>query len=371
MAPEICMVSCRLLYLIGRLHTGGSERQLWYLVQAMDRERYKPAVAVWTHGQDDVYISHFRALGVPLYTFSRNLSSIAKIIMFRRLVKTLQPEVVHSYSFYTNFAPYFAAWGTKIIPIGSIRSDFTYAKTECGPVVGRLSGRWPSNQVTNSFTAAESVRVSHGIFIPRQLSVVRNGLDWTGFRSYPVPDTEPVCIAGIGYLLPVKRWERLLEALKELRKRNLNCMLRIAGDGPLRSALERKAEDLGVGDWVQFMGHVDDVSQLLAKAAVVVHTADSEGSPNSVIEAMACGRPVVATDAGDVPFLVDDGKTGFVVRRDDHAALVDRIAQLIVNPKLCRSMGKAAREKVERDFGLERLVKETLFVYRAAGWRDS
>ena len=364
------MVSCRLLYLIGRIHTGGSERQLCHLIRAMDRERYKPAVAVWTHGEEDVYVPQIRALGVPLFSFSNNLSSLAKLMMFRRLVRTLQPEVVHSYSYYTNFAPSWATLRTKIIPIGSIRSDLTYAKTECGPVLGRLSGRWPSNQVTNSFSTAESVRLSHGIFIPRQLSVVRNGLDLKEFYSFPVPNEEPICIAGIGYLLPVKRWERLLAALKELRKRDLNCLVKIAGDGPLRSVLQSKAEDLGVADRVQFIGHIDDVSKLLAKAAFVVHTADSEGSPNSVIEAMACGRAVVATDAGDVPLLVDDGKTGFVVPRDDHSALVDRIAQLIVNPNLCRSMGEAAREKVEREFGLERLVKETFFAYRAAGWQD-
>ena len=115
---------------------------------------------------------------------------------------------------------------------------------------------------------------------------------------------------------------------------------------------------------------IDDVSKLLAEAAFVVHTADSEGSPNSVIEAMACGRAVVATDVGDVPFLVDDGKTGFVVPRNDLSALVERMEQLMVNPDLCRSMGTAAREKVEREFGLERLVEQTLSVYQAAGWQD-
>lgn len=85
---------------------------------------------------------------------------------------------------------------------------------------------------------------------------------------------------------------------------------------------------------------------------------------------MAAGRAVVATDAGDVPSIVDD-RTGFVVRRGDDARLIERLATLITNRELCRQMGEAARAKAEREFGLDRLVSETLAAYRAAGWRDS
>jgi glycosyltransferase involved in cell wall biosynthesis len=88
------------------------------------------------------------------------------------------------------------------------------------------------------------------------------------------------------------------------------------------------------------------------------------------MEAMACGRAVVATDAGDVPSLIEDGKTGFIVRRGDDVALVSRCVTLLVDHDLCRRMGIAGRAKAEREFGLDRLVAETLVAYRAAGWRD-
>jgi glycosyltransferase involved in cell wall biosynthesis len=88
------------------------------------------------------------------------------------------------------------------------------------------------------------------------------------------------------------------------------------------------------------------------------------------MEAMACGRAVVATDAGDVPLLVEDGKTGFVVRRGEDAALVDRMIRLITDRELCRRMGEAGRAKAEQEFGLDRLVAETLAGYRNAGWKD-
>ena len=89
------------------------------------------------------------------------------------------------------------------------------------------------------------------------------------------------------------------------------------------------------------------------------------------MEAMACGRAVVATDVGDTPSIVDHQKTGFVVPRGDDAALVERMATLIADRELCRRMGEAGRLKAEREFGLDRLVSETLAAYRAAGWKDS
>jgi len=144
----------------------------------------------------------------------------------------------------------------------------------------------------------------------------------------------------------------------------------IAGDGPERVSLERQAKDLGVSDCVQFVGPIDDVPGFLDKSRFVLHTSDSEGSPNSVIEAMACGRAVVAMDAGDIRLLVEDGKTGFVIRRGDEATFAQRVLRLLSDEKLCSRMGRAARAKAEREFGLELFVNETLNAYRAAGWRD-
>src|SRR5690349_7507222 len=87
-------MKCRLLYLIGELHTGGSERQLCYLLRTMDRERYKPAVAVWNYSERDIHLPTVRALDVPLYSFPQNCSRVARLHALRRLVKQLQPEVV-------------------------------------------------------------------------------------------------------------------------------------------------------------------------------------------------------------------------------------------------------------------------------------
>jgi glycosyltransferase involved in cell wall biosynthesis len=364
-------MQCRFLYLIGQLHTGGSERQLYYLLKAMGRELYKPAVAVWTYGESDLYVRQVRELGVRLYSFTKDASRAKKLREFRRLVRRLRPAIVHSFSFYTNFAAYWGTRGTDAIPIGSVRSALSYAKQSNSRLLGNLSARWPSIQTSNSSSVAEEFK-QWSFFAPKRLAVVRNGIDISQFPHVSIPENRPITIASVGYLLPVKRWDRLLLACRELIKTgNLDFFVKIAGDGPLSSTLRNKACELKLTDRVQFLGHVEHVAEVLAEASFLVHTADSEGSPNSVLEAMACGRPVICTAVGDVSALVEDGRTGFLVPWGDDAALVDRMRTLITDRDLCKRMGVAARLKVEREFGLDRLVNETLEVYRAAGWIES
>jgi glycosyltransferase involved in cell wall biosynthesis len=369
--PTPISMTCRLLYVVGQLRPGGLERQLYYLLQAMDRQRYRPEVVVWNVRENNVYAPQIRALGVALHFFPPEFSGEAKLRAFHRLVKELKPEVVHSYSFYTNFAAHWATRGMQAVAMGSIRSDFTFDRESTGPWLGRLSARWPRHQICNNASAAEAVQRARRPFVPEQVYVVRNGLDLEEFRSVPFATARQVRIVGVGSLIPVKRWDRLLVAALELKRRGLDCQIRIAGDGPLRGSLQQRAQALGLANRIEFIGHTADIPSLLSDATLLVHTADTEGCPNVVMEAMACGRAVVATDVGDVPYLVEDGKTGFVVRRGDDTALVARMATLLTQIDLCRRLGEAGRVKAEREFRLDRLVAETLIAYRASGWKGT
>jgi len=336
----------------------------------MDRNRYHPEVVVGNLRETDTYVSQIRALGVPLHSFPAASSRTMKLKTFRRMVMHIKPEVVHSYSFHTNFAAYWATLGTKAIAIGGVRSDFEWAKKDSGLLLGRLSARWPRRQIFNSCAAAKITQNSKSLFVPKECLVVRNGVNLELFRRLPLAANGKVYILGVGSLFPVKRWDRLTLAAVALKQRGLDFMIRIVGDGPLRASLERQAEDVRVAECVKFIGHADNIPELLAEATFLVHPSDKEGCPNVVMEAMACGRAVIATDAGDIPFLVEDGKTGFVVGSGDDEVLVDRIIRLLSDRHLCRRMGEAARAKAEREFGLGRLVSETLAAYMAVGWRD-
>jgi glycosyltransferase involved in cell wall biosynthesis len=369
--PTPCVAPCRFLYLISQLGAGGSERQLLYLLEQLKRRQYSPHVVVWNYCEDDPYVAKIQALEVPLHALPYTTGArVYKLLTLQRLVWRLRPEVVHSYSFFTNVATWWATLGTGAVPIGALRSDFLWAEQDNGVLLGRLNMRWPRSQIFNSATAMKMARQHRRFFVPKHLFVIRNGIDLQRFRAAPLPPDGPVCLVGVGSLLPVKRWDRLVRAAAQLRQQGLTFRVRIIGDGPLRSALQQEVQRLGLAEVVELPGYSDDVPRELVAATFTVHLAAAEGCPNAVMEAMACGRAVVVMAVGDVPALVEDGKMGFVVPQDDEARLVHCLATLITDRQLCRRMGEAGGRKAEQAFGLERLVAETLAAYRVAGWRE-
>jgi len=359
--------ACRLLYVVGQLRPGGLERQLHLLLQGMDRERYLPAVVVWSFREEEIYVRLIRDLGISLYPIDPGMSPFAKLIAFRHLVAQIKPEVVHSYSFHTNLPAWSATLGTSALAIGAVRSSLECEKS-CGLMLGILSARWPRTQIYNNLAAAQTARNHGGLFVPRRISVVRNGIDLKQFQKFPLTSNGRARILGIGSLFELKRWDRLLKAALDLKTMGLDFEVEIVGGGPLRDSLQQLAQDLGVMDVVKFTGHADDVPSLLASSTFLVHTSDIEGCPNVVMEAMACARAVVATNVGDIPLIVDNGKTGFIVGCADHAQLVECLATLIANRDLCNKMGEAGRTKAEQEFGMARLVQETFDAYKQAGW---
>lgn len=361
----------RLLYVVGQLGLGGLERQLYYLLANLDHARYQPAVVVWNLNPTDKYYRNIEELGIPIYGFPADQSPLSKLRALRDLAQEVAPEVIHSYGFHTNFAAYYAAWGTGALAIGSLRSDFMSAKREGGVVRGALNARWPVCHISNSLTSAEAAKRVFGLFTPKQIFVVRNALDLKQFKCPRVTSKKRDYMAGVGSLLAVKRWERVLRVVQILTTvAGEDIRFRIAGDGPLRPVLEKLAADLGISEVVEFCGAVYDIPTFLSRAKFLVHTSESEGCPNAVMEAMACGLPVVAMEAGEIPYLVEDGRTGFVVPQGDETLFGERISQLLADNELCLRMGFAACEKAKREFTLERLVSQTLKAYRSAGWRE-
>src|SRR5690242_10978179 len=129
-------MKCRILYVVGQLGTGGSERQLYLLLRHIDRNRYRPQVIVWNFRETDTYVQPVRELNIPLHCFPSAWSKLAKLRALRELVLRLNPEVIHSYSFYTNILVSWAALGTKAIAIGGVRSNFADDTKHTGVFLG-------------------------------------------------------------------------------------------------------------------------------------------------------------------------------------------------------------------------------------------
>lgn len=353
----------RLLFVIGSLGPGGSERQLLYLVSALRKRGVSLCVAIWNFNETDVYVEPLRAAGAVLLPIEGR-SRWAKLFELRRLIRAGGFAVVQSFSFYLNGIIAAATVRTGTHAIGCVRSSLALAIRESGPVLGSVSSRWPRVQIYNSTFAANEARRRRW-WRPRSIEVVPNQIDVDMFPDLPVP--RGGAIVAVGSLLPVKRWDRLLGLAVRLRDRGVVFQVRIAGDGPLRSWLESEIARLELDSRITLLGYVRDVKRILGESALLLHVSESEGSPNVVIEALAAGRPVVATDVGDVAQLVSDGETGFVVPFADEEMLVDRVSTLLTDHERCATMGRRARQVARERFGTSTLAAETLQAYRNLG----
>jgi glycosyltransferase involved in cell wall biosynthesis len=361
-------MDCRLLYIVGGVRAGGVERQITFLLEALARRGLGPGLVIWSHQEDAFFTDRLKAMGVPYIAFGLEMSALRKLAELRHVVlRQTALEVIHSYSFYTNFAAFRGAWGTHAIAVGALQSDFVSERAAAGPVLGRLSARWPRRVISNNEAAARRAEGAN-FFRPRVIEVVRNGLDLTQFSERTAPPDAPTFIA-VGRLDRDKRLDLLLSAFAVVLKKRPTASLRIVGDGPMSRDYQALAESLGVGASARFLGIRRDIPELLSSSSAFVHPSDIEGCPNAVMEAMACARAVVATDSGDVPHLVEEGASGFVVSRGDSIGLADRMIRLIDCPERCRDMGRAGRRKAEREFGLDRLIDNTLLAYERLGWK--
>jgi glycosyltransferase involved in cell wall biosynthesis len=167
----------------------------------------------------------------------------------------------------------------------------------------------------------------------------------------------------IGRLDPVKNQEALLEAFARLRQRHAGLQLVIVGDGPLRGHLQSRARSLGVAGDVTFTGSRTDTPELLRSFDVFVLPSVNEGISNTILEAMACGVPVVASGVGGNPELVVDGACGSLYDPADPQTLQQAILPYLGDPALRERQGRAARERVVQNFSLHSMVGRYLALY--------
>jgi glycosyltransferase involved in cell wall biosynthesis len=197
-----------------------------------------------------------------------------------------------------------------------------------------------------------------------QYRIVPNGVDLNRFAGAwsPVPGR----ILMVGRLAAPKRPDLALRALARVRARVPAAELHLAGDGPLEPEARALARELGIEDAVRFLGRRDDVAALLREAAVALLASDYEGSPLSVIEAMATGVPVVATAAGGVDELVVDGTTGVLAPPRDADALGEALVRVLSDPAAGAAMGAAGKRAAHERLSTERMVAETVALYEEA-----
>jgi glycosyltransferase involved in cell wall biosynthesis len=249
----------------------------------------------------------------------------------------------------------------------------------------RLLNRWTIPLVTHVVAVSERVAAyaEREFWIPPdRLSTIVNGVDLDHFR--PVKREREPNAPTLGCTARLHRKNdhaTLIQAIAGLSARWPEARLLLVGRGPEETRLRKLVDALGVSSRVHFLGEYPDVASSLAQMDVYVQSSVAEGMPNSVLEAMATGLPVVATAVGGTPEIVTDGETGLLVPPGDPVALAEAIDKLLADPRLAEAFGRAGRARVEAHFGeklmlqqvealLDRLVERHLgLTFRSSvGW---
>ncbi|HYR45909.1 MAG TPA: glycosyltransferase family 4 protein [Thermoanaerobaculia bacterium] len=211
--------------------------------------------------------------------------------------------------------------------------------------------------VTVSRANARYIQQTFGISATH-LSVIPCGIDTDRFRPARGPRPEPPRILCVARLVAVKNHELLLRACALLRSRGRTFRCVLVGDGALRGQLEALRAELDLNDIVEMAGAATEIEVLghWRRASIGALTSVSEGMPIALMEAAACGVPVVATAVGGVPELVADDLTGLLVRAGDVSALAAALERLLIEPETAQVMGRAARHRAEEFFSIQHQV---------------
>ncbi len=323
----------RIAFLITDLDAGGAERNLATLAAGLDRARFDVAVAsLMPPGRIG---GELAAKGVPVLDLG--MTHRANVFAFCRLVRWLKrtrPDILHTWLFHANVLGRLAA---KLAGVPHVVSSIRVAEPRRWHLaLDRLTAGRAEVILVNS-PSLQDYAAEHGI--PRKkLRVIPNAVDLARFTAAPHAKRETPVALFVGRLSPQKGLDVLLRAAARVPR----VRFRVVGDGPDRGALERLARELRLAN-VEFAGPSDRVPELLADADMLVLPSRWEGSPNVVLEAMAAGVPVVATNAVGTRDLVTDGVDGVLVAVDDAAALASAIDRIAGDSRLTERLAAAGR----------------------------
>jgi glycosyltransferase involved in cell wall biosynthesis len=352
----------RVMFVNTSLEVGGAETLLVNLVRRMDREHFAPEVCCLKEKGE---LGEMLAAEVPVFSDLlrwkydlRILGRLARLFRARRI-----DAVVTVGAGDKMFWGRLAGRRARVpVVVSALHS------TGWPDGVGRLN-RWLS-PLTDMFIA---VAGPHGRYLieregfpAAKVCVIPNGVDVDRFRPRPadprlrrqlgVPDDAPV--AGIlAALRPEKNHAMFLEVAARVRREIPAAHFLVIGDGLERPRLERRAAELAIADCVHFLGTRPDVPELLGLLDVLLLTSLNEANPVSILEGLACGKPVVATRVGSVGETVLDGEVGYLVESGSAEAMARRVAELFRDRPLAAALGTAGRKHVVDHWSVNRMVE--------------
>jgi glycosyltransferase involved in cell wall biosynthesis len=381
----------RVLRVIARLNMGGPALHVAYLSAGLRDRGYDTTLVAGSLALGEESMAGVaQGLGVPIVTvpeLHREISplrDLRAVYHLADLIHEVRPHILHTHTAKAGTIGRLAArlLGDNGPPIVVHTFHGHVLRGYFDPVRStafRLLERWLAQRTTALIAVSPEVRddlVSLGVAPQEKFTVVRLGieLDERVGDDGPAPGAETrralgipsdrFVVGWIGRMTAVKRTDDVLLAVRALRDRGVDAVLCMVGDGPDRAAVERRAHELGIVRDSLFLGYQDEVASYYAAFDALILPSANEGTPVSAIEALAGGRPVVATRVGGVPDVVRDGIDGYLVEPGDVDAMAARLADLAADPPLRHRMGEAGRASVHERYSVDRLLDDVDRLYR-------
>jgi glycosyltransferase involved in cell wall biosynthesis len=381
----------KVLRVIARLNMGGPALHVAYLTAGLRDRGYDTTLVAGTlaRGEDSMaFVAEELGIEVErIAELQREISplrDVRAVLHLARTIRRVRPRILHTHTAKAGAVGRIAALlaGDARPPIivhtfhghvlrgyfGPLRSRaFALLERRLAEVTTALVAVSPEvrdDLVALGVAPREKFAVIRlGIELNERVRVEEDGRDATR-RMLGIPP-DAFTVGWIGRMTGVKRTDDVLLAFRSLRERGVRARLCLVGDGPDRDHVERRAHELGVMRETLFLGYQEDVAPYYAAFDAFVLSSGNEGTPVTTIEALAAGRPVVATRVGGVPDVVRDGEDGFLVDPGDVEELAERLATLAGDAELRERMGAAGREHVLPRYAVNRLVDDVDRLYRS------
>ena len=356
------MRKIKILQFLSTALPAGTELSVLSLVSRMDRERFDMEVCfLYPEGP----LSH-RFLSQNIKCYHLDYGRVNIFVIALRLYKILKNgryDLIHIY-------------GLKANIIGRLIGRLA----GCKNIVAGLRSIYPGNKesnlhlfldkitlclvklyISNSKTAVDFL-IGKG-YPPKIFRVVHSGIDLV--TQIKKQESKVSTIITVARFEPPKDYKTLLLAFDILNKKGFKFTSLLVGGGSKKEEMMELSAQMGLKDRVSFLGEKENVSEDLERSDIFAFSSLFEGLPRAIMEAMAARLPVVAVDVGGVSELVDDEKTGFLVKAEDAHALADKIEKLLLDKDIRKRMGESGMEKIKKEFSMDRLVKEMEGIYES------
>lgn len=361
----------RILFIIPTLDRHGAEKQLSLLAPGLARKGFEVHVCALTRGGP--FEQTLRAAGVPVTVLGKRGKLDPRAYwQLKRLIAAQRPDVVQTMLFAANAYGRAAALAARVPRIFGSERCVDPWKQWHQLAIDRYLARRSEAIVVNSQGVADFY-AGKGIASNR-FRVIPNGIG-------PMPPSDCTreqllaelglpadtrLIGAVNRLWPQKRVKDIIWAADLLKVVRDDVHLLVIGDGPHKTRLLRYREQVRITDRVHFLGARDDVPRMLPHFDCLWLASAYEGQSNAIMEAMACGVPVVASDIPGNRDLVIHGETGYLVPLGDRAGIARHTNRLLDDAALARRLGEAGRARIEREFSVDKMVEAFAALYGGA-----